>query len=334
MDRSDIPAHLAPVDQLASVHEIAERLFPAYTVDGGSIHLAGCWLEDRRFLRLGNAASGFRYFDDSGRPVEEGLPARLGMGRTAPWTPPPEMPPSRLAALVASSIALAGRLGGQGRPLPLALVWCKYAEGKLRVAIGSHSADFPFAGWTAALEAPPLVCPHTGTASYHVAATDDGRIVAAEQIVVCARSGRRVLAGELVECDATGAKVLPELTRICPVTARHVLATELIACSLCRQEVSPRAVAGGVCAACRSTQPIAPDARPLDRVLAEHPRLKRWSNWRAAETAEVYVVFATRWLRRLLLVVDKEKATIRRAAVGMRYGSGMAQIAPDQVDAL
>lgn len=334
LDHPHSPVHLAPADQPASVHEIVDRLFPAYQIDGGSIHLAGYWLEDRRFLRLGNAATGFRYFNDSGESVDEGLVARLGMERTAPWTPPPEMPPARLAAAVAASMSLARQMGGSGGPDQAALVWCKYAEGKLRVTIGGQSADFSFAGWTAALQAPPLVCPYTGTASYHMAATDDGRIVAADQIAICARSGRRVLAEELVECDATGEQVLPELTRLCPVTARPVLATELVTCSWCLQEVSPRAVEGRLCAACRSMQPIAPGQPPLDRLLAGHPGLKRWSNWKAAEAAEVYVVLANRWWRRLLLVVGKREATIRHAATGNRFRADLVPIAPDEFDAL
>ncbi|NLZ03307.1 MAG: hypothetical protein GXY25_22565, partial [Pirellulaceae bacterium] len=104
MDHPDNSIHLAPAGQLTSVHEIAERLFPAYTVDGGSIHLAGCWLEDRRFLRLGNPAAGYRYLDDSSRPVDADLVSRLGMQRTVPWSPPPEMPPDRLAKMVAASL--------------------------------------------------------------------------------------------------------------------------------------------------------------------------------------------------------------------------------------
>lgn len=330
LDSPDRPIHLAPAGQLTSVREIAERLFPAYTVDGGSIHLAGCLLEDRRFLRLGNPATGYRYIDDSSRPVDADLVSRLGMQRTVPWSPPPEMPPDRLAKMVAASLALAERVGGSRGPLEVALVWCKYAEGKLRVTIGDQSADFPFAGWTAALEAPPLVCPHTGAASYHAVATDDGRIVAAEKAARCARSGHRVLAEELVECDATGERVLPELTRICPVTDRPVLATELTTCSLCWQEVSPRAVEGGVCRACRSLQPIGGGEPPLERLLAEHPGLKRWSKWKAAETAEVHLLLATRWWRRLLLVVDKETSAVRHVKLGTR----LARLAPVPVDNL
>jgi len=124
--------------------------------------------------------------------------------------------------------------------------------------------------------------------------------------------------------------VLPELTRICPVTDRPVLATELTTCSLCWQEVSPRAVEGGVCRACRSLQPIGGGEPPLERLLAEHPGLKRWSKWKAAETAEVHLLLATRWWRRLLLVVDKETSAVRHVKLGTR----LARLAPVPVDNL
>ncbi|MDA7979607.1 MAG: hypothetical protein MPJ50_12645 [Pirellulales bacterium] len=37
----------APVDQPENVSEVTARLFPAYKLDSGSVHLAGCSLEDR-----------------------------------------------------------------------------------------------------------------------------------------------------------------------------------------------------------------------------------------------------------------------------------------------
>lgn len=141
------------------------------------------------------------------------------------------------------------------------------------------------------------------------------------------------MAEELVECDATGERVLPELTRICPVTERPVLAAVLVTCSLCCQEVSPRAVEAGICAACRSLRPIDGGEPPLDRLLAKHPGLKRWSKWKAAETAEVHVLLATRWWRRLLLVADKKTSAIRHAKLGNRLAR-LAPIPVDDLDAL
>ncbi|HBO46172.1 MAG TPA: hypothetical protein DD670_20055, partial [Planctomycetaceae bacterium] len=42
---------LAPADQPGTVHEMADRLLPAYTIESGTVRLAGCLLEDRLFLR-------------------------------------------------------------------------------------------------------------------------------------------------------------------------------------------------------------------------------------------------------------------------------------------
>ena len=45
-------SHVAPAEQPTSVAEIAEILFPAYSVDNGRVSLAGCALEDRLVLQL------------------------------------------------------------------------------------------------------------------------------------------------------------------------------------------------------------------------------------------------------------------------------------------
>ena len=50
--RSGPALHARPPGQPASVSEIASRLFPAYTIDNGHMHLAGCQLTDHPFLRL------------------------------------------------------------------------------------------------------------------------------------------------------------------------------------------------------------------------------------------------------------------------------------------
>ena len=70
--------HLAPADQPSSVHQLTDRLFGAYTVDDGKVHLAGCRLDDCLFLRLGvQCGDEFRemFLDAEGREVsgEQGV---------------------------------------------------------------------------------------------------------------------------------------------------------------------------------------------------------------------------------------------------------------------
>jgi hypothetical protein len=272
--------------------------------------------------------------DQSGQTIEEGLVQSLGMDETVPWNPPPEMPPDCLKEMVRQATDSARQRWGVEGEFDGLFIWCKYAEGKLQFTIGDQSVDLSFSGWTRTLEAPPFICPHSEVSSFHIAATDDGRIAAAEGIRTCAETGRRVLADELVTCEATGKAVVAEATQLCPVTERPVLERELVTCSACHQRVSPTIVEGGQCLACRSTQPIAKDATPLAKLLGEHVRLNRWPKWTASETANVYVLIAAGWWKRLLLVIDKTDWTVQHAAVGHRFGTGYASIDVEQIDAL
>jgi hypothetical protein len=211
-------------------------------------------------------------------------------------------------------------------------IWCKYAEGKLRFTIGEQSVDLPFSGWTRALSPPPFICPYSGVSSFHLAATDDGRIVAAESIRTCAETGHRVLANELVLCDATGQAVHVDQTRICPVAELPVLERAFATCSMCCQHVSPTVIQGGRCLACRSTRPIARDEAPLALFLKTHENLNRWSKWAVSETAEVYILIAAGWWKRLLLVVGKGDMEVRYAAMGQRLRGEFSAVDVHTID--
>ena len=315
--------HRAPADQPRSVHELTERLFPAYTVEDGAVHLAGCRLEDRLFIRMGDsgqARTDTLTMDDTGRAVEEGLARSLGMNDTVAWVPPPEMPPHQLEEMVRRSTERARKRWGVAGELGALFIWCKFAEGKLRFTIGEQSEDLPFSGWTRTLVAPPFRCPHTGMESFHIAATDDGQIVAAESIQTCAETGRRVLATELVICNATGQAVLADQTRICPVAESPVLERLLTTCAMCRQRVSPTVVKSGRCRACRSTRSVAKNEAPLAALLEKYENLKHWPKWTMSETTQVHILIAAGWWKRLLLVVDKNSMQVLHAATGQRLG--------------
>ncbi|MBN2475405.1 MAG: hypothetical protein JXB62_12410 [Pirellulales bacterium] len=330
--------HAAPADQPSSVHQIVERLFPAYTVDFGNVHLAGCRLEDRLFVRLD-----FRHGDqplavylgpDGGELRRDRVDA-LGMTEVAQLEKPPQPFEPQLRQLVETGVRAATERCGDGRPLQLlttTVLWCKFAEGKLRFAVGDHTADLPFADWARTLQPPPFVCPYTSASTFHVAATDDGRVVAAEQIDVCSETGRRVLVGELITCSATGRRAVAELMETCPVSEERVLRREMVACSTCRQPVSPTAIRRNQCAACRNLQPVSKADPRMARALDEHPPLDRWRNWRISETAKVYVLMATGWLRRLLVVVDKDSLDLKLLATGGRLFSGWHVVEPPQYD--
>jgi hypothetical protein len=212
------------------------------------------------------------------------------------------------------------------------LVWCKQAAGKLRFSFGQQSADLPFTGWARTLAAPPFTCPHTGTVSTHLAMTDDGRISVAQEIESCGQSGRRVLRRELIECSVTGKRVLPEFISTCPVTGEPLLSDELAQCGECRQLVSPQALAGGRCLACRKRESVKPTDARLARVFGEHPLLDRWRNWSLAETRSVYNLTAAGLVKRLLIVLDKETLAVRHVATGTRFGSAWTPVEAERFE--
>ena len=110
MDSTTHVIHVAPADQPTSVHQIAERLFPAYTVDGGSVHLAGCTLEDRLFVRLDfhHGREPVRmYLDAAGREVGDELVEALGMSDVSELEKPPQPCEPEIERLTEIGIRLA-----------------------------------------------------------------------------------------------------------------------------------------------------------------------------------------------------------------------------------
>ncbi len=328
--------HVAPAEQPASVPEIAEILFPAYTVHDGRVSLAGCAFEDRLVLQLVYQHDNQTlevYLNSEGKEVD-GQP--IVQDRQAKLVPLPG-PPNPLQVDLERLLAAGNRLALDRLPAGASLelvacraIWCKYVEGKLRFAIAAASMDLPFSGWTRTLSAPPFVCSHTGAATFRLAATDDGRIAAAERIETCAETGRRLLSTELVRCAVSGRRVSSELVEACPITGRRLLRSELVQCGACRQRVSPQAVERNQCQACRRLKAVTKADPRMARLLHEHPALDRWRRWRISETSCVYVLVATGWLTRLLVVVDKESLELRHIATGGRLSSRWTEVEPAQ----
>lgn len=341
-----VPA--VPKHQPVSVHQLAPHLFAPYRVTGGSVRLSGCSLEDHALLRYTYVVQGqagdsaarliHTYASPQRQPIEPALLASLRVDELAPCSArPPRVSDEQLGDWLSHGEQQVSLLaeGGRADFLVATVIWCKRAHGKLLFELGDRSAERPFDVWAQQLvdgvvRPPPFRCCVTGRESYHVIATDDGRITVAESIARCGCSGRRVLDSDLETCAVTGRRALSEFLRTCTVTGERVLADAVVRCAQCAQQVSPHALREGRCRACRSLQAVTRDDPRLARILGEYPKLDRWAHWQLAETAGVYVLTAASLFRRLLLVLDKESLAAAHVAEGFRLGRDWPQVPASQ----
>jgi hypothetical protein len=335
LQKSGPALHARPRLQPMGVNDIARTLFSAYQVDNGQVHLSGCQLTDHSFLRLSfvgddeHDAIRHVFTAPDGSTVSDELVRELGLDELEPIAKsPPRLGDSALRSLVAAGRRIAAKQSTTRdpaattiEPLAVTVVWVRHAEGRLQFTIGSTSVVQTFSSWARLLKPQPFVARHSGTTTFHLAMMDDGRIDAAEAIAACQHSGRRVLRDELVECSVTGKRVLPDFTERCPVSGQPALRQEFVACTNCRQRVSKATLAEGVCAACRDMSKVTKDDPRLVWIFGEHPGLDRWSRWQLGETATVYIAQAAGFMKRLLVVVDKETLAVHRVATMPRLGS-------------
>ena len=334
--------HLRPSGQPGAVKDISEHLLKAYRVDGGNVHLSGCQLTDYPFLRLSFAANdnGDRclrhlFVAHDGSSVSEKLVddlCLLKLERIKTLTP--RIDDATLGTLISAGRRAAAKMStlrdpaaSVVEPILISLVWVKQVSGQLQFTIGNATSTLPFSGWAKLLQAQPFVASQSGASTFHLAATDDGRIDAADQIATCQQSARRVLLQDLVTCSATQKQVLAEFTQICAVSGQPTLRTEFANCSVCRQPVSKAVLDGTICRACHALVKIKKDDPRLVWIVGEHPGLDRWNNWQLAETQHVYIVRANSLLKRLLVVVDKETLAVRHLASASRISSNWLPLA-------
>lgn len=325
------PIHARPIEQPTAVHELSARLFDAYKLDAGQAHLAGCHFEDVPLVRLTWLADSeeatprieHRFFDELGVPLAWTEAVALGVDRIAPMADPiPRVEAGRLERMLTS----ATKSAASDPPALATLVWAKRAWGRLRFEFGDESLDTEFEGWARTLEAPPAVCPATGTETFHLAATDDGRIAAAESITPSVVTGRRALASELVACSATGLLAEAEHFAPCAATAEPVLLTELASCNRCGLSVGTREKHAGDCNACRAAEPVALDEATWGKAVAAHPKLAA-RKWQATQTADAYVLESSGWFRRNVVTLDRQSLAVLHAAEASRFSSTWRPVA-------
>lgn len=324
LGQHDTPAFGRPADQPEAVHDLTDRLFAAYELGGGKVHLAGFHLEDRPFVRLTTRVGGsdakpklrHRYFTERGEPIAEDFAAALGLDRVAsgvdPW-------PKRGVQQLDQAIA-AARDGAAGEAVA-SIVWAKHASGRLRFEFGDASVDTTFDGWARMLQPPLVRCPETGRETRSLAVTHDGRIAAAEAIAACEATGRRHLREELETCTVSGGLVEPELVVRCDATDKPVLRDRTARCKRCGLRVASNAVTPSGCVGCDNAERApAGDAR-MTAILAKHPRLAK-RRWSLAETPRAYVLETAGWFRRRCVTLDRETLEIVHRAEAPRFSSG------------
>lgn len=329
-------ARAVPASQPESVREVSQRLFNAYTVEGGSVHLGGCTLEDRAILRVTYLEKcdtadnvgrlDHQFIDLTGESIATELVNRLGLTQLVPPTRSIRLTPDQADRWQRVGETALARLHPYNNveSLLTTVVWCRYAEGKLSFVIGDATTSIAFSGWAQLFvdgtEKPPgLTCPSHPQESHHLAATDDGRIVPVEAIATCSESGKRVLTSDLETCRVTKKKALPEFFATCPASGDQVLRKVLVACTTCQQLVSPASCESSRCCACRSLAKVSTNDPRMARLLGEYPKLDNWPRWKLVETTTAYVAVASSFTKRLLIVVDKNDLGVLRLAKGSRF---------------
>ncbi len=318
-----------PRADVQRVSELASYLYQPYHVDGGTVRLAGCTLENRFFFRVtnikesdGSVSLSHAWFDAEGNRVEPEVRSVLGLEElVCPARPIPRQaiprPPKELGP------ADAGDTDTESE-IVVAAVAVKWATGKLEFVHQSRSVFVEFAGWAQALRQdpsllPPYVCPETGQQGYDLLRTATGELTVREAVGQCAVSGEWHLLTNLGTCVVSGLQVARELLEVCPISQELLLAQELTRCQMCGEPVSPLVIAGRRCRACRQTESVAGDDPRLDAIVQAFPEARTLSDWKVAETDTTLIAVGTRWWREWLFVVDRSSLTLRRLARRKRW---------------
>ena len=341
----DVPV-LAPRHDVRRVHDLAERLYGSYRVEGGSVRMAGCRLEYRPLVRVAILDEGpprrfdERFFDATGNPVDAELARRLRLHDLMPLVPHPpfDNPPDleRIVARVQEDLRR-DDAASRSRVLWPSVVAVHYAIGKLEFVFDQATASVAFEGWAQGIRdgwiaAPPFRCPVTGRTSHTVVITDHDEVTVPEATDTCEVSGQRRLITDLERSSVSDRLVARDLLVQCPVSGQWLLEEEQVRCQECHQSVSPLVVGRGRCRACRSLRRVPADDHRIVRLTDAWTFWKRDRHWRLAETQTVYIVECQRWLEAWRLVVDKSSLKLLRLAHRRRWQRKWVDVDPNSVD--
>jgi len=316
----------APIGEPQAVHEFSGRLLSAYTVEGGTVHLAGCHLQPLAFVRA-------LEFNEQGSAAEQLIPPR-SLGDTKQFAallnqlhlnewhladPPRGVSLREQADVYQAAVADAASVRSSpaeqdDRPPLLVAEWCHRATGKLEFEIGEAMLTVPFDDLARNLKPPPIACPVTGEATFHLAKTDDGRLIAAEQLAPCSVCQQRLPRTELVASAVSGAMVCQQHAAHCPISGDALLEEELVECPSTSLSVAPSAIRHGQSTLLDELEPVDASETTLARLRLDHPALDSYANWKLARGAEVDLYIGSKLTSRAMAVVNRDTGELLHAA--------------------
>ncbi len=316
------PPSLRPKGQPQAVHELTDSLFAAYQLDGGKLRVAGCRLEDVPFFRMTTLAENanaesttlvHRYFDTAGNIVSDSLINDLGLDQVEAYD-------DATPRLDEKLVAQGKQLSEQENEGVISLVWARRASGLLRFEFGEESVDVEFSGWAKTLVAPAVVCPQTGVETFHLSTTDDGQIVAAEQIACCQVSGKRYTSETLETCSETRKRVAPDLLTTFAFNNKKVLKSCLHPCDCCHILIPASKKTRSGCRVCDSAKPNSDSKSQAAELLADYPKLAK-QKWSITEYDGKTILVNEGWFRRRIAVVENQSKRVVYLAESSRLSN-------------
>lgn len=328
-----MPPSVRPVRQPHAVHELTDRFFEAYQLDGGKAHMAGCHLEEVPFVRrtridsvadsdTDQVAVWHSYFDEQGKPVADQLVEELGLNQVeSARDSAPRVTPRLVERLSLSTTTQDKSVADKENANELqTIVWARRATGRIRFEFGDESVDAPFDGWVKTLSAPAIICPRTGRETFSLTTVEGGDIVAAEEVVLCEVTDHRHIASDLDRCAETNKLVEPELLEPCPITGDWVLSTEFVPCPRCQQSVPKGKATATGCKGCDGAKRVGTNHPVLQAIQAKHPAFAK-QGWQLAETQRAVILVRDGWLRRRVATFDKATLELLHEAEASRFSA-------------
>jgi hypothetical protein len=324
-----VVCHSVLSNQPQSVHEISAWLYAPYQIDGGTIRLAGCALEDIGIVLVPSSSPDQtpQLFYVDGDKCDAKLFDQLELDRVENV--------NGLDFVIAQPSArrrYESRIGAlliehQLRQKEnISVVWCKWAAGKLVIEIGSQIEEFPFEGWArqfveGPLRPPPFECKRTKLRSYHVTSDDEGTITVPDAIEQCELSGKRVVRSKLVSCVVTGTKALPGMLWQCPVSGEYLVDQKKLSCRSCRRPTNPKSLRLRLCLACRNLKPASLENDRFREVLERFPGLQKCTHVKVGEAGHRIVLVTKLDSKRIKLSIDRKSeftAQVSKWPMGFR----------------